>query len=125
MRLRHTLWVPVVLASAQFASALELTGRYGYAGEWLVSARLAEVGSPSLSRGFEGPLHLKHLAMCGPGEVSEKSGTLAVRRAGRRYSATFSIGGESCSVAGLLAEGSVAFADCGKTGQIPLRLWLK
>ncbi|MEI5667019.1 hypothetical protein WBO78_18870 [Bosea sp. CCNWLW174] len=109
------------------ATALELTGRYGYAGEWALTATLAEA-EPSASkrkRDFAGPVKLKHLALCGPGEVAEKTGTLNLRRDGRRYAAMLAIGEENCAVTGTLTEDGVAFADCGKAGKIPLRLWLK
>ncbi len=109
------------------AEALELTGRYGYAGEWAMSALLTEA-SPAASgrkRDFAGPISLKHLALCGPGEVAEKSGTLSLRRDGQRYAARLVIGEDSCAATGILAEDGVAFADCGKAGKIPLRLWLK
>lgn len=109
------------------AEALELAGRYGYAGEWAVSARLTETDAASSKRkrDFAGPITLKHLALCGPGEVAEKSGTLNLRRDGQRYAAMLTIGEESCAVTGALSEDGVAFADCGKAGKIPLRLWLK
>lgn len=109
------------------AEALELTGRYGYAGEWAVTATLveAEAAASKRKRDFAGPIKLKHLAICGPGEVSEKIGTLSLRRDGQRYAAMLVVGEESCAVTGILAEDGVAFADCGKAGKIPLRLWLK
>ena len=125
--MRAQLLLPLLLISTT-AEALELTGRYGYAGEWAVTAALAETASASTSRSkrdFAGPVTLKHLAICGPGEVAEKSGTLNLRRDGQRYAAMLTIGEESCAVTGVLSEDGVAFADCGKAGKIPLRLWLK
>lgn len=109
------------------AGALELTGRYGYAGEWAMTAQLteAEAAGSRRKRDFAGPVTLKHLALCGPGEVAEKSGTLNLRRDGQRYAAMLVIGEENCAVSGTLSEDGVAFADCGKAGKIPLRLWLK
>lgn len=109
------------------AKALELTGRYGYVGEWALSAQLtaAEANGPRRNRDFAGPVSLKHLALCGPGEVAEKSGTLSLRRDGQRYAAMLTIGEDSCAVSGTLSKDGVAFADCGKSGKIPLRLWLK
>ncbi|RDJ25159.1 hypothetical protein DWF00_18410 [Bosea caraganae] len=109
------------------AGALDLAGRYGFAGEWEVSATLIEAAPGSWrSRDFSGPLRMKHLAMCGPGEVSEKSGALKLSRLGRtRYSASLTLGGEECSVSGTLSQDEVAFARCGAQGQIPLRLWVK
>ncbi len=124
--MRAHLLLPL-LAMPVTAEALELTGRYGYAGEWAVTATLAEA-EPAVSkrkRDFAGLLTLKHLAICGPGEVAEKSGTLNLRRDGQRYAAMLVIGEDSCAVTGTLSEDGVAFADCGKAGKIPLRLWLK
>ncbi len=107
------------------ASGVELIGRYGYAGEWALTAKFTEEGAKSPAASLAGELQLKHLAMCGPGEVSQKTGTIGFQRAGRRYAATLTIDGQSCSVRGTLAQDSVAFADCGKVGQVPLRLWLQ
>jgi hypothetical protein len=124
--MRAHLLLPL-LAMPVTAEALELTGRYGYAGEWAVTATLAEA-EPAVSkrkRDFAGLLTLKHLAICGPGEVAEKSGTLNLRRDGQRYAAILVIGEDSCAVTGTLSEDGVAFADCGRVGKIPLRLWLK
>ncbi|HEV7327629.1 MAG TPA: hypothetical protein VGN91_21395 [Bosea sp. (in: a-proteobacteria)] len=124
--MRAHLLLPLLMLPIR-AEALELTGRYGYAGEWAVTARLSETDAAisKRKRDFAGPITLKHLALCGPGEVAEKSGTLNLRRDGQRYAAMLVIGEESCAVTGALSEDGVAFADCGKAGKIPLRLWLK
>ncbi|MDX3810559.1 MAG: hypothetical protein QHC89_29740 [Bosea sp. (in: a-proteobacteria)] len=123
--MRGLLLAAVLVGAPSAAHALELAGRYGYAGEWAVTAKLPESNASTPAGGLAGELHLKHLAMCGPGEISEKSGTISVRRAGRRYAATLTIADESCTASGILSEDSVAFADCGKAGQVPLRLWPK
>ncbi len=125
--MRAVLLPIVVLLGAAPAFGLELEGRYGFAGEWAVSATLTEGTVPGLwrKREFAGPVQLKHLAICGPGEVSEKTGTLRLSRNGQRYAAKLIVGEDSCEVAGRLAEDGVALADCGKIGQIPLRLWPK
>jgi hypothetical protein len=124
--MRAHLLLPLLMMPIT-VEALELTGRYGYAGEWAVSARLTEADAANSrrKRDFAGPITLKHLALCGPGEVAEKSGTLNLRRDGQRYAAILMIGEESCAATGALSEDGVAFADCGKAGKIPLRLWLK
>lgn len=123
--MRGLLLAAVVLSAPSAAQSLELTGRYGYAGEWALTARFAESHASLPAGGLAGELHLQHLAMCGPGEVSEKSGSINIRRAGRRFAATLRIADESCTASGILSEDSVSFADCGKAGQIPLRLWPK
>ncbi len=107
--------------------ALELAGRYGYAGEWDLAATLGEIQpGAARARSYSGPLRLRHLAVCGPGEAPEKTGEIRLSRLGReRYAATLELGGELCEVAGIFSRDAVAFARCGAQGQIPLRLWLK
>lgn len=109
------------------AGALELTGNYGYAGEWGLSASLSEIGTGrGQARYYSGPIRLKHLAICGPGEAPEKSGEIRMSRVGReRYAASLTVDGEQCSVAGALSPNEVAFARCGDKVQVPLRLWEK
>lgn len=119
------LLTAVLLGAPSAAQALELVGRYGYAGEWALTAKLSATSPGPSAVALSGELRLKHLAICGPGEVSEKSGTISVRRAGRRYAAMLKITNENCTASGVLSENSIAFADCGKAGQIPLRLWRK
>lgn len=109
------------------ADALELAGNYGYAGEWGLSASLSEIGAGrGQARHYSGPIRLKHLAICGPGEAPEKSGEIHMSRVGRdRYAASLTVDGERCSVAGALSPNEVVFARCGGNAQVPLRLWEK
>jgi hypothetical protein len=123
--MRQFLLMVALLIAPPAGSAAELIGRYGYAGEWAVTAKFPN-GMPKVqASAIAGHLHLKHLAICGPGEVSEKTGTISFQRFGRRYAAALAIADETCAVTGVLSEDSVAFANCGKAGQIPLRLWSK
>jgi hypothetical protein len=126
MRLRLGFWAFVACVLPSSGQALELAGRFGYAGEWDLAATVAP--APDLApQAFAGPLRMKHLAICGPGEVSEKSGSIEMRRSGfgRRYAVSFRLGEEVCSASGQFSDTSVAFADCGAQGRVPLRLWLK
>lgn len=123
--MRQFLLIAALLSVPSVGSAGELVGRYGYAGEWAVTVKLPDHRPKVRASASAGRLHLKHLAMCGPGEVSEKTGSINFQRFGRRYSASLTVAEETCSVTGVLSEESVAFANCGKAGQIPLRLWLK
>lgn len=123
--MRQFLLVAALLSVPSACLAGELVGRYGYAGEWAVTASFPNGMTKARAYATAGHLHLKHLAMCGPGEASEKTGTISFQRFGRRYAAELTIADETCSVAGILSDDSVAFANCGKAGQIPLRLWSK
>ena len=106
------------------ALARDLVGRFGYLGEWDVTATLTEEragrsGTASLS----GPLLMKHNAVCGPGETPEKSGQIRLTLRGERYSAEMTLAGTSCSFSGTLSQERHSFVACGGEQKIPLRLW--
>ena len=97
------------------ASARDLVGKFGYLGEWDVSATLSEEragrsGTPVLT----GPLLMKHNAVCGPGETPEKSGQIRL-----------TLAGASCRFSGTLSPERHSFVACGGDQQIPLRLWFR
>lgn len=123
------LMAAIGCASAQ---ASELSGRLGYLGEWEVAATLSENrGGPARLRSYEGPLRMKHIGLCAPGEATEKSGHIRIsirpQGAGRepRYTAQLTLDGDACEVSGALSQDRHSFANCGAQGQIPLRLWLR
>ena len=114
------------------AQASELSGRFGYLGEWEVAATLSESqAGPSRSRSYAGPLRLKHIGLCAPGESTEKSGhiRISIRPQGAArepgYTARLTLDGDACEVSGALSQDRHSFANCGAQGQIPLRLWLR
>lgn len=110
------------------AQEVQLAGRFGYLGEWDVVATVMEgKAAASSAREFAGPVRMKHMAICGPGEVNEKSGHIRLSKVGRgvRYSAQLTLAGEQCSFSGTLSETAHSFVSCGGQGQIPLRLWIK
>ncbi|PTM42533.1 hypothetical protein [Bosea sp. 124] len=108
------------------AEARELAGRFGYLGEWDVTATLSEAPvARFFASEFSGALRMKHNAVCGPGETPEKSGHIRMSVRGNRYSAQMTLAGASCSFSGTLSETAHSFVRCGGEGQIPLRLWFK
>lgn len=127
MRLVPASIVILSLAAAGAgASARELAGRFGYLGEWDVSASLAEekagrAGAPA----FSGPVLMKHNAVCGPGETPEKTGHIRISLRGQRYTAQMTLAGASCAFTGTLSESAHSFVTCGSDRQIPLRLWFR
>lgn len=114
------------------AQASELSGRFGYLGEWEVAATLSpDRAEAARLRSYVGPLRMKHIGLCAPGESTEKSGHIRIsirpQGAGRepRYAAQLTLDGDACEVSGALSQDKHSFANCGAQGQIPLRLWLK
>lgn len=128
---RH-LWsltfVIAALTIAPQARSAELIGKFGYTGEWAVTASVAPVrsGSP-WSRVAAGSFRMKHTATCMPGEVEEKSGRISISRVerGARFSARFEFDGKECSFSGVLAEERLSFVSCPGMSGIPFRLWVR
>jgi len=115
------------VSCAGLARAEELAGRFGYLGEWDVSATLARSATAALSsKEYSGVVRLKHTALCAPGEASEKTGQIRISvRSGARYTAHLNLAGDECSFSGTLSDSAHTFISCGGQGQIPLRLWFK
>lgn len=108
------------------APARDLVGRFGYLGEWDVTATLTEERAGlSGAAALSGPLLMKHNAVCGPGEAPEKSGQIRLTLRGQRYSAEMTLAGASCSFSGTLSQDRHRFVACGGEQPIPLRLWFR
>lgn len=108
------------------APARDLVGKFGYLGEWDVSAMLSEEGAGrSGAASLSGPLLMKHNAVCGPGETPEKSGQIRLTLRGERYSAEMTLAGAACRFSGTLSQERHSFVACGGEQQIPLRLWFR
>ena len=85
MRMVRAIAILSLIGVSDVAQARELAGRFGYLGEWDVAATLAqEQTAGSSAPALAGLLHMKHNAVCGPGETPEKSGhiRMSVRGAG-------------------------------------------
>ena len=123
--LKPCLALAFLIQASSFAAATELTGRYGFLGEWEIEASLTEQPTTNRAREFAGDLTMRHMAVCGPGEKPVKAGniTLAVRR--DRYSAKLRLEDAECRFDGTLSDEKVAFIKCGGEQAIPIRLWWK
>lgn len=116
------------LTIAPQARSAELIGKFGYTGEWAVTAIVAPVRSGSLwSREAAGPFKMKNTATCMPGEVEEKSGQITIRRVerGARFSASLELDGKKCTFSGVLAEERLSFDSCPGMSDVPFRLWVR
>ncbi|MFC5506357.1 hypothetical protein [Bosea massiliensis] len=124
--IRGCLAVLCLIGFGVEASARELVGKFGYLGEWDVSATLSEErAGRSGTAALSGPLLMKHNAVCGPGETPEKSGQIRLTLRGERYSAEMTLAGASCRFSGTLSPERHSFVACGGDQQIPLRLWFR
>ncbi len=126
MRMVRAITILSLIVLSGAGEARELAGRFGYLGEWDVTATLTEEkAAVSSTPALAGSLLMKHNAVCGPGETPEKSGHIRMSVRGMRYSAQMTLAGSSCAFSGTLSETAHIFVTCGGEGQIPLRLWFK
>ena len=126
MRMVRAITILSLIGGSGAVQARELAGRFGYLGEWDIAATLSqEKMTGSSAPALAGSLHMKHNAVCGPGETPEKSGHIRMSVRGDRYSAQMTLAGTSCAFSGTLSQTAHVFVTCGGEGQIPLRLWFK
>lgn len=128
--IRASIAILSLIGLADAAAARDLVGRFGYLGEWDVTASLTEEkaasgSAPTSAPAYAGSLVMKHNAVCGPGETPEKSGHIRMSLRGTRYTAQMMLAGTSCDFSGTLSQSAHVFVTCGGEGRIPLRLWFK
>jgi hypothetical protein len=115
-----------ILAAPASAEPLQIHGMTGYASEYELSGSVSEQDLNGKKQ-FSGPLTVKHVGLCtrdGPKEtVGEIRFELA--RSSSRITATLDVDGSKCTCSGIFSETYHGFMDCGREGNIPLRLWTK
>jgi hypothetical protein len=126
MRLVSFLLTMSILAAAARAEPLQIRGTTGYAGEYELSATVSAQDLNGKDE-FSGPLTVRHVGLCtrdGPKEtVGEIRFELAKSSSG--ITATLAFDGSKCAYKGVLSESYHGFMDCGREGNLPLRLWTK
>jgi hypothetical protein len=108
------------------AEPLQIHGATGFAGEYEISGSVSERDLNG-KKEFSGPLTVRHVGLCthdGPKEtIGEIRFELAKSSSG--ITATLAFDGSKCAYKGVLSESYHGFMDCGREGNLPLRLWTK
>jgi hypothetical protein len=108
------------------ADPLQIHGTTGYAGEYELSGSVSEQDLNG-QKEFSGPLTVRHIGLCtrdGPKEtVGEIRFELA--KSSSRVTATLDFDGSKCIYKGMFSYSYHGFMDCGREGNLPLRLWTK
>lgn len=115
----------LLLAAASPAAAKEIVGRYGYAGEWSVEAKVAETSRTWYgSRQWAGTARVRHTGLCSVSGDTDQTGemTLSSGPTGR-ISARLRVGSVDCVYSGRLRAEDTVFAECDGGASVPMTLW--
>lgn len=111
--------------AAAHAQLLEVNGKFGYLGEYELSAT---VNAQSLGgrQEFSGPMIVRHVGLCTHNGPNESQGeiTLQFNNAKSRVEATLAFDGQRCRYNGRMSEKDVGELFCSDTA-IPVSLWFK
>jgi hypothetical protein len=114
------------LAAPACAEPLQIHGTTGYASEYELSGSVSEQDLKGKTE-FSGPLIVKHVGLCTRDGPKETVGEirLELTQSSPRITATLDFYGSKCTYKGIFSESYRSFMDCGREGNIPLRLWTK
>ncbi len=126
MRALLPLLMLSALATTARAQSLEVIGYAGVLGEWELTATVAETGSRP-TKGFSGPLTMKHVGICTQDGPEEKAGEMRfeISALSSRLNATLSIGDIECTYSGRLSDAYDGMMNCPDRQAVPLKLWVK
>ena len=126
MRLVGFFLILGIIAAPARAEPMQVHGTTGYVGEYELDGNVSEQDLNG-KKEFSGPLIVRHVGLCthdGPKEtVGEIRFELAKSSSG--ITATLDFDGSKCAYKGVLSESFQGFMDCGRLGNLPLRLWTK
>src|ERR1700750_1453113 len=115
----------ILPAAPAGAHSLQLVGYSGYLGEWELTADLTEDGSTT-SKGYSGPLSMKHVGLCTQDGPEEKIGKIRVQMQSESHiKATLWVDGVECGYQGVLSDFYTGNPDCSGRERVPLKLWIK
>lgn len=118
------LLIAILSASAD-AQSLQVNGKFGYLGEYELSAKVAAQASNG-KKEFSGPMIVKHVGLCTHDGPDQKDGQIRLQftDATSRITATLLFDGRECSYSGRLSETDVGEMVCPGAA-VPFSMWSK
>ena len=115
-----------ILAMPARAEPLQIHGMTGFIGEYELSGSVSEQDLNG-KKEFSGPLTVRHVGLCTHDGPKETVGEIRIELAKSSSSITarLDFDGSKCTYKGVLSESFQGFMDCGRQGNLPLRLWTK
>ena len=114
-----------IFGASAHAQPLQLDGKFGYLGEYELTAEVAAPAS-SANKDFSGPMTVRHVGLCSHDGPNEMAGQIKLRftDAASKIAATLSFDGHQCTYGGRMSETEVGVLVCsGDT--VPFSIWLK
>lgn len=115
-----------ILAVPARAEPLQIHGTTGYTGEYELSASVSERDLNG-KKEFSGPLTVRHVGLCTRDGPKETIGEIRFElgKSSSSITATLDFDGSKCAYKGVLSESYHGFMDCGREGNLPVKLWIK
>jgi hypothetical protein len=113
-----------VLGTSGHAQPLLINGKFGFLGEYELSATITMVAS-GRERSLMGPMTIRHVGLCSHDGPNESRGEIAIQLIDtkERISAAFEFDGLQCTYNGKLSQQNVGELRCsGRV--IPFSIWL-
>ena len=125
--MRTIVLVPLVaiLGTSGQAQPLQINGKFGFLGEYELSATIARVTSGG-ERSFIGPMTIRHVGLCthdGPNKAVGEIAIQLVRYKRSELALFFEFDGLQCTYNGKLSEHNVGELRCSDH-IIPFSIWL-
>jgi len=120
------LALPILfLGPPALADSLQLSGKFGYLGEYELSAEIPAQDSAGQTE-LSGPLIVKHVGVCTHDGPDEVEGTITLRFAGARQQvkATLVFGEHRCTFNGNLSETGRGELVCPGAA-VPFAMWTR
>jgi hypothetical protein len=104
-------------AAAQ-AQSLTLAGKFGYLGEYELTATLAATDAKS----YAGPMTVRHVGLCTHKGPPQYDGRITLKLADARATAVLSFDGRECAFKGTLSKEGLGELTCPDAA-VPASLW--
>jgi hypothetical protein len=114
----------LALTSSAHAQPLQVKGKFGFLGEFEISAAVAPKNS-LFSKEFAGAMTVRHVGLCTHDGPDEFAGQMRLQKLGAaRVKATLQFEGRECSFSGELSESRMGVLTCPGE-RLPIGLWLQ
>jgi hypothetical protein len=125
MRALALALVIAVLVAPAHAQSLQINGKFGYLGEYELSATVSTQTSGA-KRELVGPMTVKHVGLCTHGGPNESQGeiTLQITDAKSPIEATLVFDGRQCRYKGRMSADNIGELFCSGDS-VPFSIWVR
>jgi hypothetical protein len=115
-----------ILSVSADAQSLQVNGKFGYLGEYELSADVVAQASNGTME-FSGPMIVRHVGLCTHDGPDQKDGQIRLQFASAtsRIKATLLFDGRECTYSGRLSETDVGEMNCPGAPALPFSMWSK